>query len=55
MAHCKHLKNLFFGGKVQNIVNVLMEVFYNSLHFRLIYLTMLPPEKRGFLLVLTVK
>ena len=30
------------GGKIQNIVNVLMAVFYDSLRFNLIYLIMLP-------------
>ena len=38
----------FSGGKVQNIVHVLRTVFYNSLHFHLLYLTMLHPEKRRF-------
>ena len=36
------VKGNFSGGKVQNIVNVLMAVFYNSLCFHLIYFTMLP-------------
>ena len=36
------------GGKVQNMVNVLMAVFYNSLRFHLFCLTMLPPEKLRF-------
>ena len=43
------------GGRVQNIVYVLMAVFYNSLRFHLFYLTMLPPEKRRFLWVLGAK
>ena len=45
----------FSGGKVQNIVNVLMAFFYNSLCFHLLYLTMRPPEKRIFIWVLTVE
>ena len=35
------VKNNYSGGKVQNIVNVLMAVF-NSLRFHLNYLTKLP-------------
>ena len=35
-------KDNFSGGVVQNIVKVLMAVFYNSLRFHLSYLTMLP-------------
>ena len=50
----KHRKDQFFRGKVQNIVNVLMEVFYYSLSFHLMYF-MLHPEKRSLLWVLTVK
>ena len=49
------LKINFAGGKVQNIVNVLMEVFYNSLRLHLTYLTMLPPVTRRFLWFLTVQ
>ena len=45
----KHRKIYFSGGKVTNIVSVLMAVLYNSLHFHLIYLSMLPPEKRIFI------
>ena len=48
-------KDNFSGGKVQNIVNVLMAVFYNSLCILLIHLTMVPPEKCRFICVLTVK
>ena len=47
-------KDDFLGGLVQNSVNVLMAVFYNSLRFHLSYLTMLPPEKRRIIWVLTV-
>ena len=32
------VKDIFSGGKVQNIVNVLMAAFDNSLRFYLIYL-----------------
>ena len=39
----------FSGGSVENIVNVLIAVFYNSLRFHLSYLTMQPPEKRRIL------
>ena len=45
----------FSGGEVRYIVNVLMAVFYNSLRFHPLYLTMLPPEKRRFIWVLTVE
>ena len=48
------VKNNFAGGKMQNIVNVLMAVFYNSFRFHLIYLAMFPPEKRRIIWVLTV-
>ena len=43
------IKFNFSGGKVQNIVNVLMAVFKNSLRFHSLYLTMLPPEKCRFI------
>ena len=43
------------GGKVQNAVNVLMAVFYDSLRFQTSYLSMLPTEKRRFVRVLTAK
>ena len=49
------VKDNFSGGNIQNIIDALMAVFYNSLRFHLIYLTILPPEKRGFIWVLTVK
>ena len=49
-------KDYFSGGKVQNVVNFLMAVFYNSLRVHLMYLTMyLSPEKRRFIRILTVK
>ena len=38
-----NVKFNFSGGKIQSIANVLMAVFYNSLRFHLLYLTMLPP------------
>ena len=44
-----HVKDIFSGGKVQNIVDVLTAVFYNSLRFHLVFLTMMPPEKRSFI------
>ena len=47
-------KDDFSRGEVQNIVNVLMAVFYNSLCFHLSYLTMLPLEKRIIIWVLIV-
>ena len=37
-------KDYLPGGGVQNGVNVLMAVFYDSSRFYLIYFTMLPPE-----------
>ena len=43
----------FSGSCVQNIVHVLMAVFYNSLCFHPRYLTMLPLEKRRIIWVLT--
>ena len=42
-------KDNFSWGYAQNIVNVLMAVFDNSLRFHLTYLTMLSPEKRRFI------
>ena len=47
-------KDDFSGAEVQNIVNVLMAVFYKSLRFHLSYLTILPPEERRIIWVLTV-
>ena len=56
---CGPMKNIvkdnFSGDKVQNIVIVLMAVFYNSLRFHLIYLTLLSPEMYRFIWVPTVK
>ena len=49
------IKDNFSGGKVQNIVIILMAVFYDSLRFHLIYLTLLPPEKCIFVWVPTIK
>ena len=49
------LQETLSGGKVQIIVDFLTAVFYNSLRFDLTYSTMLPPEKRRTILVLTVK
>ena len=45
------VKDNFSGGKVQNILIVLMAVFYNSLRSHLIYLTLPPPEKCRFIWV----
>ena len=53
--HTNTVKDNLPEGKIQNIVNVLMEVLYDSLRFNLIYLIMLRPEKRRFVGVLTVK
>ena len=47
--------NNISGGEIQNTVNFLMVVFHNSLRFHLIYSTMLPPKKRRFIWILTVK
>ena len=49
------VKEKFSGGKIQNIVDVLTAVFYDSLRFHLTYLTKLTPEKRSFIWALTVK
>ena len=49
------VKDDFSGGRVQNIVFVPMAVLYNSLHFHLIYLNLLPPEKCKSIWVPTVK